>query len=139
VVRYVGEKPSSAKTCRWCRLVETEEHVLYDEPAFIVVEPLARARGGYVTLVPKTHVSVITELPLAQMAAVLAGLSRASDRMRGSGAGGVNVRSHPSGSRRGRGHVHFNLMPVTVPATERSEEMVNSSSAFASLVEAISH
>ena len=139
VERYVGDKPSNAKTCRWCRLVETEEHVLYDEPAFVVVEPLPRARGGYLTLVPKTHVGVITELPLPQMAAILAGLSRASDRMKGSASGGVQVRPHPSGSRRARGHVHFNLMPVATTSKKASDAPVSSSSPFASLVEAISH
>jgi diadenosine tetraphosphate (Ap4A) HIT family hydrolase len=137
VNRYVGEKPSTAKPCRWCQLVETEDHVLYDEPAFVVVESPSRARGGYLTLVPKAHVRVITELPIAHLSAVLAGLSRASERMRGSG--GVQVRPHPSGGRRGRGHVHFNLMPVPSPVEKLPEQPADDSSAFASLVEAISH
>jgi diadenosine tetraphosphate (Ap4A) HIT family hydrolase len=129
-----------ARACRWCGLVKSGEHVVSDEPAFVVFEGRPRHPGrGYFTLVPKAHVSVLTDLPLREMGAVLAGLSRASETVRSSaGCDSVQVRAHPSG-RRGRGHLHFYLVPE-LPMEKRSGyQAVDAPSAFASLADAINH
>jgi diadenosine tetraphosphate (Ap4A) HIT family hydrolase len=136
----MGEESMRAKSCRWCRLVQSGDHIVYDEPAFVVLEGPSRRRGRYVTLVTKAHTNVITELPPAEMGAVLAGLTRASERLReASGAPGVQVRAHPTAGRGGRGHLHFRLMPELPAAQRAAYEAFDSPSAFASLAETISH
>lgn len=134
------ENSNPTKACRWCRLVQAGDHVVYDSPAFVLLEGPARRRGGYLTLVTRAHASVLTELPPREMAAVLAGLTKASERMRSaSGADGIQIRPHPSGSGAARGHLHFQLVPEVPGARKRLDEPLDDRSAFASLVEAISH
>lgn len=134
------EKSKSSKACRWCRLVESGDHVVFDGPAFVLLEGPSRRRGGYLTLVTRAHASVLTQLSAPEMAAVLAGLTKASERMRStSGADGIRIRSHPSGPGGGRGHLHFQLVPEVSGAQKPLGEFSDTRSAFASLVEAISH
>lgn len=134
------ENSNRTKACRWCRLVESGDHVVYDCPAFVLLEGPSRRRGGYLTLVTRAHASLLTELPAREMAAVLAGLTKASERMRGaSGSDGVQIRPHPSGAGGARGHLHFQLVPEVPGARKRLDEQLDGRSAFASLVEAISH
>ena len=135
----IGGGSNSAKACRWCRLVESGEHVVCDEPAFVVLEGPARRRGGYVTLVTRAHVSVITQLPLAEMGAVLAGLTRTSDQMTRTSGSRVHIHAHPVGRRGGRGHLHFRLGPESPVAAKASSGPEVGLSAFASLAEPISH
>lgn len=137
----MGEKPTGPRSCRWCRLVQSGERVVYDEPAFVVLEGPSRRRGGYLTLVTKAHVSMLTDLPLSQTGAVLAGLTKVSERLRDcSGAMAVDVRAHRSGGRSGgNGHLHFRLMPDLPAAQRAAYETFDSLSVFASLVETISH
>ena len=75
-----GEGLPRAKSCRWCRMAEAGENVVYREAAFVVLEGPWRRRGGYVTVVTTAHASNLTELPSWQMGAVLAGLTKASER-----------------------------------------------------------
>ncbi len=156
----IGQQPSSVETCHWCRLLWSDEHVACDAPAYVVMKGLSRRRPGALTLVPKAHVSVVTELPLQEMASVLAGLSSASDTLRRtSGSSSVHIRALSRAGDPARGHLHFQLMtgpPANGQATEPSAGLarvgsaptgdepidsrsVDDPSAFASLVEAISH
>jgi diadenosine tetraphosphate (Ap4A) HIT family hydrolase len=160
VRQEIGQQLSSIETCRWCRLLCSDEHVVCDAPAYVVMEGLSRRRPGALTLVPKAHVSVVTELPLQEMASVLAGLSSASDTLRRtSGSPSVHIRALSRAGDPGRGHLHFQLVteppanaPAAVPSarlvrvgsTPSGDEPVDSRSvddpsAFASLAEAISH
>jgi diadenosine tetraphosphate (Ap4A) HIT family hydrolase len=107
-----------AQACRWCRLVETGENVVHDDPAFLVVEPTPGRRKGRATLVTKAHVSVATDLSPSDMAAVLAGLAALSDRIR-CGSSDVQIIARPSSTRQGRGHLHFDLVPE-VPTAKKS-------------------
>jgi diadenosine tetraphosphate (Ap4A) HIT family hydrolase len=135
-----GESLPRAKSCRWCRMAEAGENVVYREAAFVVLEGPWRRRGGYVTVVTTAHASNLTELPSWQMGAVLAGLTKASERLRdASGAPSVQVRAHPTGDRGGRGHLHFRLMPDLPAAQKAAYQAFDAPSAFASLAEAISH
>lgn len=134
------EKTNKTTVCRWCRLVTSGDHVVYDEPAFVLLEGPSRRRGGSLTLVTRAHASLLTDLPAPEMAAVLAGLTRASEQMRSaSGAKSIEIRSHPSGASSARGHVHFQLVPKAQARLRSVDEPLESRSAFASLVEAISH
>ena len=106
----MDEDLSTGVACRWCRLLGSEGGMVYDDPTFVVVATPARRRGRSLTLVPRAHVNVVTELPLPEMAAVLGGLSRASDLLRhNSGGAGVQINAHPSSARLGHGHLHFQL------------------------------
>ena len=88
----------------------------------------------------RAHASVITELPGWEMGAVLAGLTKASERLReSSGATGVQVRAHPTSNRASRGHLHFRLMPESPEAQRAAYEAFDSPSVFESLVDTISH
>jgi diadenosine tetraphosphate (Ap4A) HIT family hydrolase len=139
-VTAMGETVNRAKSCRWCRLVEAGEHVVYRDPAYVVLEGPSRRRGGYVTFVTTAHASVITDLPSWQMGAILAGLTKASDRLRdATGASNVEVRAHPTGGRGARGHLHFRLMPDSPAAKKAAQQAFDYPSAFASLAESISH
>ena len=136
----MGEKSNTARGCRWCRLARSGDHVIYEEAAFVVLEGPSRRRGGYVTLVTKAHADVMTELPLPQMAAVLAALTKLSEQVRASsGAPSVQVRPHPSRHSRGTGHLHFHLVPQLPGTRNVWDDPGESQSAFASLAEAISH
>jgi diadenosine tetraphosphate (Ap4A) HIT family hydrolase len=156
----MGQQLSSVETCRWCRLLWSDEHVVCDAPAYVVMEGLSRRRPGALTLVPKAHVGVVTELPVQEMASVLAGLSSASDTLRRtSGSSSVHIRAHSRAGDLGRGHLHFQLVTdppanrqaadlfaglVPVGGAPSGDEPVDSRpvddpSAFASLAEAISH
>jgi diadenosine tetraphosphate (Ap4A) HIT family hydrolase len=154
------QQRGSVETCRWCRLLWSDEHVVCDAPAYVVMEGLSRRRPGALTLVPKAHVSVVTQLPLQEMASVLAGLSSASDTLRRtSGSSSVSIRAHSRVGGPDRGHLHFQLM-TEPPANGRAPEpfaglvsvggvpsgddpgdirSVDDPSAFASLAEATSH
>ena len=109
----MDEELSTGVACRWCRWLGAQGATVIDDPAFVVVETPTRRRGRCLTLVPRAHVNVVTELPLPQMAAVLAGLSRASDVLRySSGEAGVQVNALPhSGSPDGE-HLHFQVAAV---------------------------
>ncbi len=140
VTRATGENLKKTPACRWCRLVESADHVVVDEPAFVVLESSSRSRGSYLMLVTRAHANVITQLPLDQVGAVLAGLTRASDRLtQTSGSDRVNIYAHPVGRRGGRGHLHFRLVPEFCVDGKVAAEPGSGPSAFASLAETISH
>ena len=140
VTPNTGGKLNNVKRCRWCRLVQSGEHVVVDEPAFVVFEGPARRGGGYLTLVTRAHASVITELPLGDMGAVLAGLTRVSDRLTGTaGAAEVHIYAHPVGRPRRPGHLHFRLVSDRSSNGKRSAHREAGLSAFPSLAETISH
>jgi diadenosine tetraphosphate (Ap4A) HIT family hydrolase len=134
------EESNRTKACRWCRLVESGDHVVYDGPSFVLIEGASRRRGGYLTLVTRAHASLLSELPAREMAAVLAGLTKALERLRGaSGSDDIQIRPHPSGAGGARGHLHLQLVREAPGTRRASDEALDSQSAFASLVEAISH
>jgi diadenosine tetraphosphate (Ap4A) HIT family hydrolase len=103
---------SDTSGCRWCQLVKTDEHSLYEEPAFVVLERGVHRTVGYLTLVPRDHVNILADLSTEDMAAVLAGLSHASGLLRREvAASSVEIRAHPHGGRPRHGHLHFHLVP----------------------------
>jgi diadenosine tetraphosphate (Ap4A) HIT family hydrolase len=126
-------------TCRWCHLVESRQHLLSETAALVVAGPGAPRCAGYVTVVPRQHVSVLGQLPLPEMAAVLAGVSKVSESLRQeTGAAGVEIRAHPRRSGGSGSHLHFHLVPgpawaAAQPSANRPEPV------FSSLVEARSH
>jgi diadenosine tetraphosphate (Ap4A) HIT family hydrolase len=64
-------------TCVWCQQPESIGSVLYEEESFVLLEPgAASCAPDSLTLVPRAHVAVLTELSPDDMAGVLAGLSR---------------------------------------------------------------
>jgi diadenosine tetraphosphate (Ap4A) HIT family hydrolase len=94
--------------CRWCLLLGSEGHTVHDEPAFVVEQLRPGSGRPCLTLVPRAHVNVMTELPRPEMAAVLAGLSRASTLLRqSSGAPAVQIHA-----RSRCGHLYFELEPA---------------------------
>lgn len=112
-----GELVPRSRSCRWCRLVETKANVVTDETAFVVLAPGADRDPTYLTLVPKTHVAVVSELPPAEMAVVLGGLTSASELLRRTvGAPGVRIRPYPKSPQSGGNHLRFRLVPELAPA-----------------------
>jgi diadenosine tetraphosphate (Ap4A) HIT family hydrolase len=94
--------------CLWCQLVESRHYTVYEEPAFVVLKPSAQHGVGRLTLVPTDHVGAVTELKPPEMAAVLAGLSRASSSLRRqTGSRGVEIRARSEAARPGHAHLHF--------------------------------
>lgn len=125
--------------CRWCQVVEFDEHIRYEEAAFVLVERGAHRTAGALTLVPRQHVSMLTDLPSPEMAAVLGGLSRATGWLRDeSGPCRVEVRVHPHGTRRS-GHLHFHLVLTPVAGEQQPGVVAEAEPVFASLSEATSH
>ena len=134
------QEATTTNACRWCRMVESGVHALEDDVAFVLFGSLPGRRGG-LTLVPRAHVGALADLPLPQMAAVLGGLTRASDRLREtSGACGVRIQPHPTATRRrgGRSHVHFQLAPEEAAVSRTLDWVADSPYALASLIESIS-
>ena len=119
--------------------MESGEHVVRDDPAFVVLEGPARSRGGYVTVVTKAHASVMADLPVGQMGALLAALTRESERLNRTSGGTIQIHAHPSGRRNAQGHLHFRLVPEPLIDGRPQSETKVERSAFASLVETISH
>lgn len=133
------DTPDSANTCPWCRLMRDGDRVVYEEQAFVLLEGSSKTRRGSVTLVTKAHVNLLTELAPQEMAAVLAALTRASERMRRtSGAAGVKIRPGPSSWLTGPGHLHFELVPEAPGSGAAPSAPLDSPTALASLLEAIS-
>ena len=64
-------------TCVWCQDPASIGSVLYEEENFVLFAPgAASCAPESLTLVPRAHVAVLTELSADGMAAVLAALSR---------------------------------------------------------------
>jgi diadenosine tetraphosphate (Ap4A) HIT family hydrolase len=96
-------------TCSWCEWLGTNWPVLHEDETFVVLAPGVGgcARNG-LTLLPKAHVPVLTELTPHAMTAVLAGLSRLSLAVRQTcGLDDLEIRTHPAVDERGDGHMHF--------------------------------
>jgi diadenosine tetraphosphate (Ap4A) HIT family hydrolase len=99
--------------CQWCLPLGSEGRAIYDEPAFVVAELPPGSGRRSLLLVPRAHVNVVTELPRSEMAAVLAGLSRASTLLRQtSGASDVQIHPRSGSDSRGGGHLRFELNAV---------------------------
>jgi diadenosine tetraphosphate (Ap4A) HIT family hydrolase len=96
-------------TCRWCKWLDTAWPVLYEDETFVVLAPGAEhCTRNRLTLLPRVHVPVLTELPQAAMGDVLAGLSRLSLAVRTTcGVDDVAIQSHPADASHPDGHVHF--------------------------------
>jgi diadenosine tetraphosphate (Ap4A) HIT family hydrolase len=107
--------PSS---CRWCEIIEGRGTALVTDPAFVIVDPgQIGCADGNLTLVPRAHVSVLSELGSEDMAAVLAGLSRLLTAIkRASGATRVEVQAHPEHSSDPT-HLHFHVVAEGTDAT----------------------
>jgi diadenosine tetraphosphate (Ap4A) HIT family hydrolase len=104
--------------CPWCDLLQTQDF-LYQEESFVLLSPgAARCARNQLTLLPRTHVSVLTEMPAREMTAVLAGLSRLSAVLRRvCGVDTVELWSHPKYPSRRAGHLHFHPAPKSVAPT----------------------
>jgi hypothetical protein len=80
----------------------------------VLMEPAALHGDGCLTLVPRGHVGVVTELPVPEMAAILAGLSRLSkvvgSRRSKRGESGFEIRAVPKGPPRRQAHLRFDLV-----------------------------
>lgn len=65
------------EACTWCALVHSGCGVLYECDDFSLIVPAASGcPDSALTLVPRAHVAVLTDLDPGAMAAVLAGLTR---------------------------------------------------------------
>jgi len=107
----VNEVTVSLRDCRWCEMVEAGASVLVADPAFVIVDPegIGCAHGN-LTLVPRAHVSVLSELGSEEMAAVLAGLSRLLTAIkRASQVTSVEVQAHPEHATEPT-HLHFHVV-----------------------------
>lgn len=103
-------------SCRWCEIATASAAMLIEDPAFVIVGPGAvRGALGTYTLLPRAHVSVLSQLSGEDMAAVLAGLSRLSRYVKQeSGATDVEIRAYPRHAS-SRVHLHFHTVPTLVP------------------------
>lgn len=83
--------------------------MVYEDAAFVVLAPGAeRCTRNSLTLVPRAHARLLTELPARDMADVLAGLSKLSFAVRRScGLHDVKIETHPADVSGRGGHVHF--------------------------------
>ena len=146
----VAEELITGMTCRWCRPIGFTGRTICDEPSFVVVETPPGRGARSLILVPRAHVNVVTELPRSEMAAVLAGLTRASELLRRT-SGAAEVQVHAHSDQPGHGHLYFQLGTVCSAnepsgdefsgsvATGRCSWAVDGPSVFASLAEAIGH
>jgi len=103
----------ASSSCQWCSMLAeaASATVLVEDAAFVIVDPGQMCcPGGVLTLVPRSHVSVLSELDSAEMAAVLAGLSRLLGAMKRVSRGSrVELRAHPKRAVEGT-HLHFHAM-----------------------------
>jgi diadenosine tetraphosphate (Ap4A) HIT family hydrolase len=121
---HVGDTPADTLRkvdrtvkCRWCRWLETTSPVLHEDETFLVLAPGAeRCARNRLTLLPKTHVSALTDLSPDAMVAVLAGLSKLSMVVRETcGLDDVDIHAHPADASRHHGHLHFHPAPADNP------------------------
>ena len=90
-------------TCVWCQEPESIGSVLYEEDSFVLYAPgVASCAPESLTLVPRAHVAVLTELSDDGMAAVLAELSRLARTVTPTEQFTVVTHADLDG-----GHVHF--------------------------------
>lgn len=123
--------------CHWCSRARPEAGHDGDDAPFVLLEHEPLGGSGGFTLVPKEHVKVLTELAPKDMAAVLAGLQRASARLRQDMAPcEVEIRVFPRAMHPTSGHLHFYLVPQPGAGEPAS---TFSGSVFASLDDAVSH
>jgi len=100
--------------CTWCDLIESGQRAVYEEPALVMFDTSTQPTSSRLTLVPRAHVSVVTELPVPAMAAVLAGLARATGPDSGRA---VQVSPKPDELCLDHAHLHFDLV-LEEPAGE---------------------
>ena len=130
--------------CCWCEWLEATLPIVYEEEAFVVLGPGSeRCRRNNLTLVPKTHASLLTDLPARAMADVLAGLSKLSLAVRTTcGLDDVEITTHPADISGQGGHVHFHPVltayPQTVSNGNQREQEVGEEVVLA-IADAISH
>jgi diadenosine tetraphosphate (Ap4A) HIT family hydrolase len=86
--------------------------VIFEDPSFVVVARNATDNSrGHLTLLPRAHVSTLTELTPDDMASVLAGLAKLVLSIKWTQeAQDVEIRTHPR-VRSHRAHVHFDARP----------------------------
>lgn len=117
--------------------------VVYEEAAYVVLAPgAARCARNTLTLLPKTHVAVLSELSPDAMASVLAGLTRLTVAVKEACASDeVAIRTHPKNEPGRHGHVHFHPVPKNsrqaVVGEQAGREMTEST--LLSIAEAMSH
>ena len=93
-------------SCFWCQQPESIGSVLFEEDSFVVFAPgAASCAPKSLTLVPRIHVAVLTELPAHGMADVLAGLSKLASTATRVEQFKVVTHVEPT-----CGHVHFHPM-----------------------------
>ena len=96
-------------TCCWCEWLETGWPVLHEDDAFVVLAPgVGSCSRTGLTLLPRAHVPVLSELAPDAMASVLAGLSRLSRAVRQTcGLDDLAIHTHPADGPDLEGHLHF--------------------------------
>jgi len=106
---WLVERLAVTVTCCWCEWLETTWPVVFEDAAFVVLAPGAeRCTRNSLTLVPRAHAPLLTELSAHDMADVLAGLSRLSLAVRRAcGLHRVEIQTHPADVSGRGGHVHF--------------------------------
>ncbi|HTZ07453.1 MAG TPA: hypothetical protein VMB72_00180 [Acidimicrobiales bacterium] len=102
--------------CTWCDLVGSGAGALYESESFTLLGAVVPCPFP-LTLVPRAHAAVLTDLDPGAMAGVLAGLARLSRAVRPTDR--LDISAHLGA---GGDHVHFHptltsLGPVGVPAT----------------------
>ena len=90
-------------TCSWCQEPESIGSILYEEESFVLFAPgVAPCAPDSLTLLPRAHIAVLTELSTEGVASVLAELSRFARAVTPTEQ--FTVVTHTD---RDSGHVHF--------------------------------
>lgn len=114
VTMNAGTAGTALDRCCWCDVAGTTSIVgesSLEGSAFVVLsDHSGRCGQASLTLVLRKHVRTLAELPLPEMAEVLAGLSKASAAVRGlSGADRVEIQTDLDGHNGKQQHLHFRV------------------------------
>lgn len=109
----------ATEKCNWCDLLHTTPAVVLQAPTFRVLGPDEDRGRRHLTVVTSSHVSVLTELPEEEMAAVLAGLSRVVHSIkRAYQLEEVQILADSLPLSESGRHLHFDLIPKAVKKGE---------------------
>jgi diadenosine tetraphosphate (Ap4A) HIT family hydrolase len=116
----VGDGGRTTRPCRWCDLFDSPGHFVSEAPAYVVLAPgSSKCAAGHLTLLPRAHVALLTDLEPEDLASVLAGLSRLVRSLKEAyKVTEVEIRAHPRSpsGHHAHAHLHFHLIPSAVGA-----------------------